>query len=72
MDRLHALRTDKLTWFSRALSLTGLAISTYLANTNIRHQGPVCIAGSHGCLKVEQSRYARPFGVPMPLLGVVA
>ncbi len=63
-------KTDKLTWVSRALSLTGLAISTYLAYTYLRHQGPACLAGSHGCLKVEQSRYARPAGIPMPLFGV--
>lgn len=64
--------TDKLTWLSRALSLTGLAISGYLAYTYLRHQAPVCVGGSQGCLKVEQSRYARPFGIPMPLFGVAA
>jgi uncharacterized membrane protein len=62
--------TDKLTWLSRALSLTGLAISSYLAVTYLRHQAPVCLAGSRGCLKVEQSSYARPAGIPLPLLGV--
>jgi uncharacterized membrane protein len=62
--------TDKLTWLSRALSLTGLAISAYLAYTYLRDQGPVCLGGSHGgCLQVEQSRYARPGGIPMPLFG---
>lgn len=64
-------RTDKLTWLSRALSLSGLAISTYLAYTYLRDQGPICIGGAHGgCLQVEQSRYARPDGIPMPLFGV--
>jgi uncharacterized membrane protein len=63
-------RTDKLTWLSRALSLTGLAISTYLAYTYLNHEAPVCVAGSQGCLKVEQSSYAWPGGIPMPLFGV--
>jgi uncharacterized membrane protein len=65
------LRADKLTWVSRALGLTGLAISTYLLYTYLRHQAPVCVGGSGGCLKVEQSRYARPDGIPMPLFGVL-
>jgi uncharacterized membrane protein len=67
---VQALRTDKLTWLSRLLSLTGLAISMYLAYTYLHHQAPVCLAGLHGCLKVEQSSYARPAGIPMPLFGV--
>jgi uncharacterized membrane protein len=63
-------QADKLMWLSRALSLTWLAISTYLAYTYLRDQGPVCFGGSHGgCLQVEQSRYARPGGIPMPLFG---
>jgi uncharacterized membrane protein len=62
--------TDKLTWLSRALSLTGLAISSYLAFRYLHHQAPICLAHSHGCLKVEQSVYARPGGIPMPLFGV--
>jgi hypothetical protein len=36
----------------------------------VRHQAPVCAGGSHGCLKVQQSRYARPGGIPMPLFGM--
>lgn len=69
--RLTILATDKLTWLSRLLSLTGLGISCYLAYTYLHHQAPVCLAGLHGCLKVEQSSYARPAGIPMPLFGVV-
>jgi uncharacterized membrane protein len=64
-----ALRTDKLTWLSRGLSLTGLAISSYLAYTYLRHQVPVC--SDSGCATVANSGYARPGGVPLPLLGVV-
>ena len=66
--RLH-LSADKLTWLSRLLSLTGLVISGYLAYTYLRNQAPVC-SGSNGCEIVAQSSYARPFGVPLPLLGV--
>jgi uncharacterized membrane protein len=65
-----ALATDKLTWFSRALSLTGLAISAYLTVVYLRHQGPICFGGSRGCLTVEQSRYARIDGVPLPIFGL--
>ncbi len=64
-------RTDKLTWVSRGLSLTGLGISSYLLYTYLHHQAPVCVASSTGCLKVEQSSYAWPAGIPMPLLGVL-
>src|SRR5271165_7050778 len=63
--------TDRLTWLSRALSLTGLCISTYLLVTYLHHQAPICLAGSKGCLKVEESRYAWPAGIPMPLFGVL-
>jgi uncharacterized membrane protein len=65
------MRADKLTWVSRGLSLTGLAISSYLLYTYLHHEAPICLASSHGCLKVEQSRYARPDGIPMPLFGVL-
>jgi len=68
--RLQILRTDKLTWLSRLLSLAGLGISIYLAYTYLHHHAPICLAGLHGCLKVEQSSYARPAGIPMPLFGV--
>lgn len=65
----QVLRTDKLTWLSRALSLTGLAIATYLAWTYLHDQAPVC-AISHGCEAVEQSKWARPDGIPLPLFGM--
>lgn len=65
-----ALATDRLTWVSRALSLTGLAISSYLAVTYLRHQVPVC-SSSDGCAIVANSKYARPLGIPLPLAGVV-
>lgn len=67
--RYPVLQTDRLTWMSRCLSLTGLALSTYLAYAYLRHQAPVC-SGSSGCETVANSSYARPFGIPMPLIGV--
>jgi uncharacterized membrane protein len=63
------LRTDKLTWLSRLLSLIGLTISGYLAYTYLRNQVPVCSTGS-GCKIVAMSDYARPGGIPLPLAGV--
>jgi uncharacterized membrane protein len=66
---LQALRTDRLTWLSRLLSLTGLALSSYLAYTYLRHQVPVC-STSNGCEVVAHSKYARPSGIPMPLFGM--
>jgi len=71
MARRPIAATDWLTWLSRGLSLTGLAISSYLAYTYLSHHAPVCLAGSGGCVKVEHSRYAWPAGIPMPLLGVL-
>ena len=65
----QALRTDKLTWLSRALSLTGLLIASYLAYTYLRNQVPVC-ERSNGCATVAHSAYARPYGIPLPLFGV--
>jgi uncharacterized membrane protein len=64
------LRTDKLTWLSRALSLTGLGISSYLAWTYLHHTAPVCTI-THGCAAVEHSKWARPDGIPLPLFGML-
>jgi uncharacterized membrane protein len=65
---LEIFAADRMTWLSRLLSLTGLAISTYLAYAYLQHQAPVCSA-SAGCAIVAHSKYARPFGIPLPLLG---
>jgi len=64
------LETDRLTWGSRALSLTGLCIAGYLAYSYVRGQAPVCEITS-GCETVANSDYARPWGIPLPLFGVV-
>ncbi len=66
---LTALQTDKLTWLSRALSLCGLTISSYLAWTYLHGTAPVC-AIAHGCAEVERSKWARPDGIPLPLFGM--
>jgi uncharacterized membrane protein len=64
------LRTDRLTWLSRMLSLAGLCISSYLAWTYLHHQAPVCTI-THGCAAVEHSKWARPAGIPLPLFGML-
>ena len=65
------LRTDKLTWLSRTLSLVGLGISAYLCFTYLQHDSPACLVGGNGCTTVEQSRYARPDGIPLPIFGLI-
>lgn len=64
------MRTDKLTWLSRALSLTGLAIAAYLTTVYLQHVPPLC-ASSGGCVTVQHSRYAHLLGIPMPVFGLV-
>lgn len=66
------LKTDGLTWLSRALSLVGLMIASYLTFMYLRDAAPICIGGaSHsGCLTVEQSRYAHVDGIPLPIFGM--
>lgn len=65
------LRADRLTWLSRVLSLTGLGISSYLCVTYLQHASPACLVGGHGCTTVEQSSYARPYGFPLPIFGLI-
>ncbi len=66
----RVLRTDKLTWLSRALSLTGLAIAIYLTTVYLRHTPPFCLA-SGGCVTVQHSRYAHVAGIPLPVFGLI-
>jgi len=66
-----AIRTDKLTWLSRALSLTGFAIASYLTTVYLEHVAPVCFGGSGGCVTVQHSSYAHVAGIPLPLFGLV-
>ena len=65
------LRTDKLTWLSRGLSLTGLAIAAYLTTVYLEHVPPACFGGSGGCVTVQHSSYAHLAGIPLPLFGLL-
>jgi uncharacterized membrane protein len=64
------MRTDKLTWLSRALSLAGFAIAAYLTTVYLEHVAPVCFGGSGGCVTVQHSSYAHLAGIPLPLFGL--
>jgi uncharacterized membrane protein len=52
-----------------AFSLIGLSIATYLAYFYI--YGAPIPCSNHGCDTVRQSSYAKVYGIPMPLFGVV-
>lgn len=64
------LRTDKLTWLSRGLSLAGLTIAAYLTTVYLEHVPPLC-ANSGGCVTVQHSRYAHLAGIPLPVFGLI-
>jgi uncharacterized membrane protein len=64
------MRTDKLTWISRALSLTGFAIAAYPTTVYLQDVPPVCLGGSGGCVTVQHSSYAHLAGIPLPLFGL--
>jgi uncharacterized membrane protein len=64
------IRTDKLTWLSRALSLTGFVIAAYLTTVYLRDVPPLC-GGSGGCVTVQHSQYANIGGVPLPVIGLI-
>ena len=53
------------------ISLSGLAVSTYLTVAALTGETAVC-AGSTGCLEVLGSPYAKIAGVPIAVLGVWA
>ena len=65
------MRTDKLTWLSRGLSLTGFAIAAYLTTVYLENIPPVCIGGSNGCATVQHSSYAHLAGIPLPVFGLL-
>ncbi len=64
------VRTDKLTWLSRALSLTGFVIAAYLTTVYLKHIPPYC-ATSGGCVTVQHSQYAHLGPIPLPVFGLV-
>jgi uncharacterized membrane protein len=66
-----ATRTRPLDWLTPLLGLGGLGIASYLAHVEVRGVEAVC--GPVGdCNTVQQSEYARLFGVvPIGVLGVL-
>jgi uncharacterized membrane protein len=66
----RVIHTDQLTWLSRALSLTGLAIATYLTTVYLEHVPPYCVSYG-GCVTVQHSRYAHIAGIPLPTIGLL-
>jgi uncharacterized membrane protein len=66
----RVVRTDKLTWLSRALSLTGLSIAAYLTTVYLQDLPPLC-ANSGGCVTVQHSQYAILAGIPLPVFGLI-
>jgi uncharacterized membrane protein len=64
------VHTDKLTWLSRALSLTGFGIAAYLTTVYLQDIPPLC-GTSGGCVTVQHSQYAHLAGIPLPVLGLV-
>lgn len=51
------------------LSLVGIAIAIYVSQSFLRKASIVCI--STGCETVRKSPLAYPFGIPVPLFGLV-
>ena len=64
------VHVDKLTWISRALSLAGFAIASYLTTVYLARVPPVCLS-SGGCVTVQHSSYAHIAGIPLPVIGLV-
>ena len=53
-----------------ALALGGAAIAAYLTYVHYAHAQPLCTTG--GCEKVQTSKYAELFGIPVAVLGLGA
>jgi uncharacterized membrane protein len=70
MSEFRTLRfSSALVWTALAASLAGLALATYLAFENVQGQSGVCTGVAHSCVKVQQSRYGKVFGVPVSVPG---
>lgn len=52
------------------LAVIGAVLAGYLVIENIQGQTGVCV-GVHGCSTVQNSRYGKPFGVPISIPGLL-
>jgi len=57
-------------WLALALALVGAGISGYLAIENLQGESGVCV-GVHGCSTVQNSKYGKPFGIPISIPGLM-
>ncbi len=53
-----------------ALSAVGVAIALYLSWVALWAEGNTLCTGAGDCTRVQQSQYARAFGVPVAVLGL--
>ncbi len=58
-------------WAVLFFLLVGMAASGYLTYTHLAHVDPVCY-GVGDCAYVQASSYAKIFGIPIALLGLLA
>jgi uncharacterized membrane protein len=64
---------NKNTFLNRiifVLSLAGLIMGVYVLQSFLRQSSIICLTGG-GCEAVRKSTFAYPFGVPVPLFGVI-
>lgn len=52
------------------ISVVGIGIASYLTYVHYADLKPICLADG-GCEVVQQSRYAKFAGIPVPLLGLI-
>jgi uncharacterized membrane protein len=53
------------------LALLELGIAVYLEVERARGRSVACPIGGGGCEKVQESRYSKLAGVPLPILGLI-
>ena len=53
------------------LALLELCIAVYLEVERARGRSVACPIGGGGCEKVQESRYSKLAGVPLPILGLI-
>ena len=62
--------SDRLRIVAIAISAVGIAIAGYLTYVHYAGLSPICAGGSHGCEKVQSSRWADLAGIPVAVLGL--